>query len=77
MRRSRHTSEYKRLLDALRDARKKAGLTQIEAAERLQRPQSFVAKIENGERRVDVIELAEICHAYGRNVVSFVRSLEL
>jgi transcriptional regulator with XRE-family HTH domain len=62
---------------ALRTARHRAGLTQVEAARLLGRPQSFVAKIENGERRVDVVELAEICRVYGRNVVSFVRSLEL
>lgn len=48
----------------LQEARKKAGLTQIAAAERLGCRQTFISKIERGERRVDVIEFLEICHAY-------------
>jgi transcriptional regulator with XRE-family HTH domain len=44
-------------------ARKSAGLTQHELAKRLRRPQSFVAKYEGGERRVDVLEFIEICKA--------------
>jgi hypothetical protein len=43
----------------------------------LGRPQSFITKIEPGERGVDVIELAEICRAYGRKLLEFVRGLEL
>jgi transcriptional regulator with XRE-family HTH domain len=37
--------------------------TQHELAKRLRRPQSFVAKYEGGERRVDVVEFIEICKA--------------
>jgi transcriptional regulator with XRE-family HTH domain len=44
-------------------ARKSAGLTQRELAKRLHKPQSFVAKYEGGERRVDVLEFIEICKA--------------
>ncbi len=44
-------------------ARKNAGLTQHEVAKRLRNPQSFVAKYEGGERRVDVVEFIEICEA--------------
>jgi transcriptional regulator with XRE-family HTH domain len=40
-----------------------AGLTQRGLAERLKRPHSYVAKIEGGERRVDVIEFAELARA--------------
>jgi transcriptional regulator with XRE-family HTH domain len=46
------------LLDVLRTARNKAGLEQQKLAEKFSRPQSFVAKYENGERRIDVIEFA-------------------
>jgi ribosome-binding protein aMBF1 (putative translation factor) len=42
-------------------ARKASGLTQNELAKRLHRPQSFVAKYEGGERRIDVVEFIEIC----------------
>lgn len=41
-------------------ARKDAGLTQQELADKIKRPQSFVAKYERGERRLDLIELIEI-----------------
>ena len=44
-------------------ARHRAGLTQQELATRLGRPQSFVAKFERGERRIDVAEFIEIAKA--------------
>lgn len=56
-------------------ARRKAGLNQIEVAQRLGKPQSFVAKYEGGERRLDVIELLSVARALGVNPVSIVRSL--
>ncbi|CAM4062143.1 helix-turn-helix domain-containing protein [Paracoccus yeei] len=64
------------LMAALKQARLDAGLTQTELAERLKRPQSFVAKYENGERRVEVVELVEIATAMGsdpRDIVQIVR----
>lgn len=57
--------DYKRLRDVLVQARKGAGLTQAELSSRLKRPQSFVSKYERGERRLDVIEFAEVCRALG------------
>jgi transcriptional regulator with XRE-family HTH domain len=47
-------------------ARKRAGLTQQALAARLSRPQSFIAKYETGERRIDVVEFIAICRATGR-----------
>jgi len=54
------------LLQALlTEARKTGGMTQSELAAALGKPQSFVAKYENGERRIDVIEFADITAALG------------
>lgn len=65
MARSRSSPRHTRLTRILAESRETAGLTQVELALRLRRPQSFVSKIESGERRVDVIELLEIAEAIG------------
>lgn len=75
MRKSLHTEAYKRLTDLLKAARKEAGLTQQQVADSLGKPQSFVAKYENGERRLDVIELIEVADVIGADVVGIVRNL--
>jgi transcriptional regulator with XRE-family HTH domain len=49
-----------------------AGLTQVEVAQKLKCPQSFVSKIESGERRVDVVELNELAGIYGKPLGFFV-----
>ena len=54
------SSEQLQFIALLRRARKAAGLTQQELADKLDRPQSFVAKYENGERRIDVIEFVAL-----------------
>ena len=62
--RSRYSARYRRFLERLKTARVKAGLTQSQVAVVLRRPQSFVSKCESGERRVDVIELADFARVY-------------
>lgn len=52
-----------------------AGLGQADIARRLSRPQSFVSKYEAGERRLDVIELREVCDALGIGLSALVRRL--
>ncbi len=70
--RSTHTPQYKEFLRRLRAARLKAGLTQAAAAIKLGKPQSFISKCEAGERRVDVIELADLAKLYGKPLTYFV-----
>lgn len=55
-----YTKEYKLLCDWLIAKRQTVGLTQTELAGLLHRPQSYVSKYENGERRLDVLEFIEI-----------------
>ena len=58
-----HSAGQTAFCELMIGARKAAGLTQHQLARRLRRPQSFVAKYEGGERRVDVVEFIEICKA--------------
>ena len=70
------TSQKRRLQVVLRDMRRKAGLGQVELARLLDRPQSFVSKYESGERRLDILELREVCAALGSTLAQFVREFE-
>jgi transcriptional regulator with XRE-family HTH domain len=65
MPRSTASDSSPRLRELLRATRKANGLSQVAVAEKLDRPQSFVAKVENGERRLDVIEFVEYARAIG------------
>lgn len=65
MPKSIYDDEYRRLIDALREAQSGASLTQQQVADRLGRPQSFIAKIEGFERRLDIIEFIHLCRAIG------------
>ena len=65
----RRDQRYLQLARALRSARTSSGLTQVELARRLGKRQAFVSKVELGERRLDVIELADICRAIGVSLV--------
>ncbi len=67
------SAAYKLFLRRLREARLAAGLTQVEVADKLHRPQSFVSKCESGERRVDVVELMEFARLYRKELSDFVR----
>jgi transcriptional regulator with XRE-family HTH domain len=70
-----YTKDYGRFLELLVKARREADLTQVEVASRLGRPQSYVSKYENGERRLDVIEFLEIARAVGFDAVRLIRRL--
>lgn len=76
MRKNIHTDQHKLLIALLREMRIKAGLTQSELATRIGKDQTFVSKYESGERRLDVLELREICQAIGISLEGFVRKLE-
>ena len=63
MAKSLHTPEYEHFRSILINARDDLRVTQTEISMRLGRPQSFVAKYEGGERRLDIIELLQVCAA--------------
>ena len=62
---------YREFLDQLRAARLEAGLTQVEVAAKLGKPQSWISKCERGERRVDIVELERLANLYRRPLSYF------
>ena len=66
-----YQAAYDRFRERLRRAREGAKLTQTEAARLLGKPQSFMSKIESGERRVDFVELQMLTRIYGKPITFF------
>jgi len=71
-----YSREQGHLTALLREHREEAGLTQAQVAKKLDRPQSFVSKVESGERRLDLVELRALCRVLGIDLVEFVREFE-
>lgn len=76
MRKTIHSREQAHLTALLRRLRHDAGLRQVDLARRLRRPQSFVSKYETGERRLDLVELHQVCKALGISLGAFVANFE-
>ena len=63
MPKSMFTPDYEHLIELMAEIRREAGVTQVDLAAALGKPQSFVSKIENGERRLDLIEMIAVADA--------------
>jgi transcriptional regulator with XRE-family HTH domain len=75
VKKSIYSEKHTKLCEILTEGRKKAGLTQQELAKMIGKQQSFVAKYEGGERRLDLIELIEISNRIGLDLLSVVKKL--
>lgn len=64
------------MLEQLYRLRISSGLRQSDLADKLKVPQSYVSKVESGERRLDLVELREICKILGSNLEEFTREFE-
>jgi len=67
-----HTKEYAYFVERLRTARQEAGLTQVQVAKKLKRPQSHVSNVESGQQRVDIVELQRFAKLYGKDIKYFI-----
>ena len=63
-----YSEEYQLVINALKKARKEKGITQAQLAEALGKPQSFIAKVESGERRLDVVEFVHLARLVDADV---------
>jgi len=64
MPKSIYSKEYRKMVEQLKKARQEAGLKQADVAKKLNKPQSFVSKVERGERRLDIAELKQFADIY-------------
>lgn len=76
MDKSINNREYKVLIGMLRSEREAKHVTQEELASRLGVNQAVVSKIETCERRIDYIELRQVCGALGISILSFLQNFE-
>lgn len=65
--------EYLVFIERLKTARLEAGLTQLQVAEKIDRPQSHISNIESGQQRVDVIELKRFAKMYKKDIEYFLK----
>lgn len=67
------TKEYAYFVERLKQARLESGLTQVQVAKKLKRPQSHISNVESGQQRVDVIELQRFAKLYGKDINFFIK----
>lgn len=76
MKKTLNSKEHKILLEMLYQLRVNTAMRQSDLANLLKVPQSFISKIESGERRIDYIELREILKCLNKNVIEFLIEFE-
>ncbi|MET2829783.1 helix-turn-helix domain-containing protein [Mesorhizobium shangrilense] len=64
------------MIELLVEARKDAGVTQVELGKRIGRRQTFVSKFELGERRLDVAEFVTVTRAVGADPLAIIKAAE-
>lgn len=63
-----YNDDYKKLIERLKQARLDAGLSQQVVADELNKPQSYISKVESGDRRLDIIEVKEFAKLYKKKL---------
>ena len=68
-----YSNEHRTLVERLKQARKEAGLGQEEVAKILKVSQSYISKIESGQRRVDIVQLKAFARIYRKEIDYFIK----
>jgi transcriptional regulator with XRE-family HTH domain len=68
--------EYDVLLTLIKKHRKESGLTQVACSTALGRPQSFMSDVETGSRRLDVVQLRDLCKVLGIELTDLIKEFE-
>jgi transcriptional regulator with XRE-family HTH domain len=68
-----YSKEHKVIVEKLIKARHEAGLDQIRVAKKLGRSQSYLSKIESGQRKIDVIQLQKFAKLYNKEINYFLK----
>ncbi len=68
--------EHVIFLQELKRMRVESGMTQAQCSAALGRPQSFMSDVERGVRRLDMVQLRDLCQALGGDLISFIESFE-
>ena len=71
MKKAIYSKEHKYLVDRLKKARKERGLDQKQTAVLLGVSQSYISKIESGQRRIDIVQLKQFAKIYKKNISYF------
>ena len=71
-----HRNEYAVLLRLIRDGRRRADLTQTQCSKALGRSQSFISDVERGVRRLDIVQLRDLCLVLKPDLPTFIRRFE-
>ncbi len=72
-----YSEEYQHVIRLLRETRLEKSITQEKLAQAFGRPQSFIAKVENGERRLNVVEFVHIAHLLSLNPIQILDKIKL
>ena len=76
MKNTKRNQQREKLQNLLKKIRQEKGILQVDLAEKLGVPQSFVSKYESGDRRLDILELRQVCKAIGISLEEFIQQLE-
>lgn len=72
MSKSIYSKEQSALVSKLVKARNETGLSQVDVAKKLGKTQSYISKIESGQRRIDVVQLKELSKIYKKSLAHFI-----